>query len=202
MVKFIFDLDGTLTKYETLPFIAEHFLLDEQIAELTMQTVKGNIPFDRSLMKRVAILGKFSVSEVSALLERVDLHEKIHAFIQSHMEHSVIATSNLSCWVDALLQKIGCKAYCSEAYVEEDRVKNITSILCKEAVVDYYRKQGDFIVFVGDGENDAEAMRLADVSIATALIHVPAKNVLAAADHIVHSEEALRSLLEHFLSYG
>ncbi len=45
-------------------------------------------------------------------------------------------------------------------------------------------------------------MRLADVSIATALIHVPAKNVLAAADHIVHSEDALCSLLERFLSYG
>ena len=31
MVKFIFDLDGTITKLETLPIIAKHFSIYDEI---------------------------------------------------------------------------------------------------------------------------------------------------------------------------
>lgn len=34
-MKFLFDLDGTVTSKETLPIIAEHFGVQDQIAELT-----------------------------------------------------------------------------------------------------------------------------------------------------------------------
>ena len=44
-MKFLFDLDGTVTSAETLPIIAEHFECKEEIAELTKRTVHGNIPF-------------------------------------------------------------------------------------------------------------------------------------------------------------
>ncbi len=74
MVKFIFDLDGTLTKKETLPIISDYFSLQEKIAELTTQTVQGNIPFVESFIRRVSILGKCPVSEVSELLAKVELH--------------------------------------------------------------------------------------------------------------------------------
>lgn len=199
MVRFIFDLDGTLTKSETLPIISEHFLLQEKIAELTMQTVQGNIPFVESFIRRVSILGKCPVSEVSELLAEVELHEKVHSFIEAHPEHCIIATGNLLCWVDKLIEKIGCKAFFSEALVEDNTVAKIAAILHKEAVVDYYKKQGDFVVFIGDGNNDMEAMRLADVSIATGLIHAPAKSILAVADYAVYCEDALCRLLNQLL---
>lgn len=199
MVRFIFDLDGTLTKSETLPIISDHFSLQERIAELTMQTVQGNIPFVESFIRRVSILGKCPVSEVSALLEKVELQQKVHSFITAHPEHCIIATGNLFCWIDKLVRKIGCKAYSSEALVEKNMVVRLTTILRKESVVDYYKKQGDFVVFIGDGNNDMEAMRLADVSIATGLIHAPAKSILAVADYAVYCEEALCRLLNQLL---
>lgn len=195
MVKFIFDLDGTLTKYETLPVISHYFSLQEKIAELTMLTVQGNIPFAESFTRRVEILGKCPVSEVSKLLAKMELHAKIHSFILMHSEYCSIATGNLFCWVDRLVQKIGCKAYCSEALVENDTVIKITSILKKETVVDYYKKQGDVVVFIGDGNNDAEAMQKADIAIASGLSHAPAKSILTAADYVVYNEDALCSLL-------
>lgn len=199
MVKFIFDLDGTLTKSETLPVISKHFLLQEQIAELTMQTVQGNIPFVESFIRRVSILGKCPVSEVSELLAKVELHERVHSFIANHPEHCIIATGNLFCWVDKLIQKIGCKAFFSEALVEDNTVAKITTILHKEAVVDYYKKQGDFVIFIGDGNNDMEAMRLSDVSIAAGLIHSPANSILAVVDYAVYCEEALCRILNQLL---
>lgn len=58
-MKFLFDLDGTVTSKETLPIIAEHFGVQDQIAELTHHIVQGNVPFVESFIRRVNILGRF-----------------------------------------------------------------------------------------------------------------------------------------------
>ena len=73
-VKFIFDLDGTVTSQETLQLIAEHFGVQEEISELTARTIRDNVPFIESFIKRVHILGKLSVSGISSLLEKVALY--------------------------------------------------------------------------------------------------------------------------------
>lgn len=199
MVRFIFDLDGTLTTCETLPVISEHFFLQEKIAELTVQTVQGNIPFIESFIRRVSILGKYPVSEISELLEKIPLQEKVCGFIRKYPEHCVIATGNLSCWVNGLVKKIGCQAFCSEAVVENNTVGKISSILKKESLVELYKQKGDVVVFVGDGNNDMEAMRLADIAVAAGLIHSPAPSILTVADYAVYSEEALCRLLSQLL---
>ena len=72
-MKFLFDLDGTVTAAETLPIISEHFGCTEQIAELTARTVAGNVPFIESFIRRVNILGQYSVKETSDLLAQVPL---------------------------------------------------------------------------------------------------------------------------------
>ena len=53
-MKFLFDLDGTVTSAETLPIIANHFNCLEEIGELTKRTVQGNIPFVESFIRRVS----------------------------------------------------------------------------------------------------------------------------------------------------
>ena len=77
MTKFIFDLDGTITKEETLPVIAKYFSIEEEVEELTKQTVMGHVPFVESFIRRVSILGKLPIDEIDALLEDVELHEAI-----------------------------------------------------------------------------------------------------------------------------
>ncbi|MDE4996833.1 hydrolase, partial [Francisella tularensis subsp. holarctica] len=47
-IVFVFDLDGTLTKNETLPVIARYFCIEDEISKLTAETVKCNIPFIES----------------------------------------------------------------------------------------------------------------------------------------------------------
>ena len=64
MTKFIFDLDGTITKEETLPLIARHFKVEGKIEELTRATVAGEVPFIESFIQRVDILGKLPVSKI------------------------------------------------------------------------------------------------------------------------------------------
>ena len=191
MPKFIFDLDGTITAVETLPLIARHFGVEAEIEALTQETIRGNIPFMESFIRRVHILGKLPVAEVSALLTTVPTYPLVTRFIQNHRDHCVIATGNLFCWVEALVHRMGCPCFYSEATLEHGVVKQLTHIVRKEEVVQRFKEQGEKVVFIGDGNNDAEAMRLAHVSIASGLTHWPAPSVLAVADYLVFSEEAL-----------
>ena len=199
MTKFIFDLDGTLTKEETLPLIAKAFGVEEEIAELTERTVMGQIPFVDSFIHRVSLLGKLPVDKIGDLLAHVELHEGLVDFIQRHREQCCIATGNLSCWAAKLIERIGCTAYCSEGEVVNNQVVGITAILKKEEIVARYQEAGWRVVFIGDGDNDVEAMRLADIAVAAGLTHEPSPGVVSVADEMIMEERALCSRLEHFL---
>ena len=168
MTKFIFDLDGTVTKEETLPIIAKHFSVEEEIEKLTKQTVMGHIPF-------------------------------VESFIRRHRENCAIATGNLSCWVAKLVERLGCEVYCSEGQIENNQVVKLTDILKKESVVEKYRAEGHRVVFIGDGNNDVEAMRAADVAIASGLTHAPTASVISVADYLVLNEVALCRQLNQLL---
>lgn len=145
-MKFLFDLDGTVTSAETLPVIADHFNCVEQISELTARTVQGNVPFIESFIRRVNILGGYSVRETSELLSKVPLYPQIAQFINEHREDCIIVTGNLTCWCDGLFKKIGCQCYGSEAECENDKVVKLKTILRKEQIVDQYKSLGETVV--------------------------------------------------------
>ena len=127
-MKFLFDLDGTVTSQETLPIIASYFKVEEQIAELTKRTIQGNVPFIESFIRRVNILGKYSVKETNELLYQVPLYPILAQFIKEHKEDCIIVTGNLTCWCEGLFKKIGCQCYGSEAQIEGDYVIKLKSI--------------------------------------------------------------------------
>lgn len=197
-MKFLFDLDGTVTSQETLPVIANHFNCQEEIADLTKRTVAGNVPFIESFIRRVNILGKYSVKETSNLLAQVPIYPELKHFIDTHRSDCIIVTGNLTCWCEGLFRKIGCQCYGSAAELENDQVVKLKSILRKEEIVDQYRSLGETVVFVGDGNNDLEAMRHANISIATGLTHNPAQSLLAICDYVVYNEQALCRQLRQF----
>ena len=190
-MKFLFDLDGTVTSKETLPVIADFFECKEVIGELTKRTIQGNIPFIESFIRRVNILGKYSVKETSDLLAHIPLYPEVKKFIDDYRSDCIIVTGNLTCWCAGLFKKIGCKFYGSEAECEEDKVVKLKTILRKEDIVDQYKALGETVVFIGDGNNDMEAMRHADISITTGLTHNPAQSLFAITDYVVFNEHAL-----------
>ena len=199
MTKFIFDLDGTVTSAETLPIISTNFNIRGEIDNLTKETIQGNIPFIESFIRRVHILGQLPVNEVSLLLSNVPFYPKILNFIKENNESCIIATGNLKCWIKELVSKIGCAYYCSEAEIENNKVKKLTHILRKENVVERYKYGGEKVVFIGDGNNDMEAMRVADISIASGLTHMSARSILSITDYLVFEEESLCRLLNQLL---
>ena len=196
---FLFDLDGTVTKCETLPLIAKHFKITDQVSKLTDEAVKGNIPFVEAFIRRVNILGKLPVYDVSNLLRGVELYPHVFDFISAHKSNCAVVTGNLRCWVEDLLKRIGIEFYCSEALLDGNKVKKISKILKKENIVEQYKATGRRVVFIGEGNNDVEAMRFADVSVACALTHAPANGCLSVADYYVQDEKSLCRLLNQLL---
>jgi HAD superfamily phosphoserine phosphatase-like hydrolase len=197
--KFIFDLDGTVTAEETLPLIARHFHIQAEIDSITKETIQGNIPFVESFIKRVHLLEELSVSEISSLLGKANLYLELQGFIQKNSTHCIITSGNLSCWVDALIEKIGCRAFCSEAIVENDRIAKLIKILRKELVVEEFQHNGYEVVYIGDGNNDLEAMRTADIAIAVGMTHYPSKSLLPISDYVIFNEKALCRQLNQLL---
>lgn len=194
-MKFLFDLDGTLTMKETLPVIAEHFGIEEQIAPLTQQTVQGIIPFEEGFMKRIHILRQYSVSEISKLLSAVPIHPLLLQFIRQERANCIVVSGNLDCWCHSLLEKIDCKHYCSEALVKDDKLVGIQRLLNKKAIVCTYQEQGEKVAFIGDGHNDLEAMRQADLAIVSGLTNTPSPSLLSIADQVFFDEKELYDFL-------
>ena len=199
MKKFIFDLDGIVTEEGTLPLIAKHFNIPEEIATINKETIQGNIPFVESIIRRVQILGKLPVSEISFLLENLKLYPLLLDFIRKNQENCAIVTGNLRCWVDRLISKTTYEAFCSEACVENDYVVQLSKILRKESVVENFQNAGHKVVYIGNGNEDSEAMRLADISIATGLTNYPSKSLLPISDYLIFNEKALCRQLNQLL---
>lgn len=192
---FVFDLDGTLTACETLPLIAKAFKVEAEIEALTAQTVKGDIPFMESFIRRVEILGHLDTQKVAALLSTVTIDDHINNFITENQTSCIVATGNYRGWISELAKKISCPLVCSEGAPDTTGKVRLTKILKKEDVVREYQARGEKVVFVGDGNNDAEAMRIADISIACGIIHAPAQSVMQVADYAVYDARALVRLL-------
>lgn len=181
---------------ETLPLIAKRFGKTKQIYNLTKKTIKGDIPFIESFLTRVGILGNIPEKKIDELLGKVRLNHKLLHFIKKNSKDCVVLTGNYFGWISKLTRRIPCKVLASEGCLDGKKSVKLSKILKKEEIVKSIRKNGEKVVFIGDGNNDAEAMRFADVAIACGIVHYPARSVLSLADFYIADTNALIRLLD------
>ena len=197
-IKFIFDLDGTLTKKETLKEIAKHFNIEGKINPLTEKAIKGEIPYIENFIKRVEILKVYPINEIQKVLKSIKL-SKLVEFINKNPSLCAIATTNIDEWIKELIKDINCEIYTSKATTKNNKIEKLTKILKKEEIVKKYQERGYKVVFIGDGHNDLEAMRIADISIACGCLHNPANSLFEIVDYLVYDENRLIYFLHQIL---
>ncbi|WP_034862503.1 HAD-IB family phosphatase [Ruminiclostridium cellobioparum] len=195
---FFFDLDGTVTAQEILPEIAKTVGLYEQINELTQLTISGKIPFVESFLSRVEIFRNIKISDVKNVVENIKLNENIVSFIQENKESCFIITGNLDVWVSSLCDRIGCRYFTSKALLSEDGdyVKGVNYVLNKAHIANSFASP---YVAIGDGNNDAEMVRFANIGIAYGGVHMPAVSVMDCASHAIFQEDKLCQFLKQLL---
>lgn len=195
---FAFDLDATITKREFLPMLAQSIGLAKEIETLTESAMRGDASFERNFRTRVELLKEIPVSKACAIAAQIPLHEKIVAFIQEHPHRCMIVTGNLDVWITPMIDKLGMqgRCFCSRASVCQDYLTSITTVLDKAAVCDLLPRP---FVAIGDGKNDVDMLKAAEIGIAFGGVHQPSKELLAVADMVIWEENELVDLLKTLL---
>lgn len=192
---FLFDLDATVTKEEILPALAEQVGLLEEMREMTEKTMRGEIPFQSSFLARVEMLKTIPVSRVAEIVEKTPLNEELSQFIRTHASRCYIVTGNIDVWIEKLIKRIGLPmshCYCSSASVSDDYIISVNSVVDKEKIAKQFVVP---VVAVGDGSNDAEMVRLADVGIGYGGVRPVAYSLMCNATHVICNEHRLYSFL-------
>lgn len=161
---FLFDMDSTITKKEVLPEISQRINKTEEMRQLTEATMRGEIPFRTSFLRRVKILSDISVQEVNDIVANIKLNDEITKFIQENHDRCYVVTGNLDIWISGLMRRLGMIDHCysSKADVIDDRISRIVSVLDKELTVKQFVQP---MVAIGDGDNDSGMARMADIGI-------------------------------------
>lgn len=192
---FLFDLDATVTKEEILPALAEQVGLSEEMREMTEKTMRGEIPFQSSFLARVEMLKTIPVSRVAEIVEKTPLNEELVQFIRTHASRCYIVTGNIDVWIEKLIKRIGLPmshCYCSSASVSDDYIISVNSVVDKEKIAKQFVVP---VVAVGDGSNDAEMVRLADVGVGYGGVRPVAYSLMCNATHVICDEHRLCSFL-------
>ena len=192
---YCFDLDGTVTSQELLPLMAAELDLYDEISALTQATINGLIPFERSFKLRCKLLSDVPIKKVQEVAEKVKLNESIVQFMKENKDNSYIVTGNIYEWIQPIIEKIGCKIFCSKGKFDNDKLSGLEKIIDKGEVVKELRGSDKSIISVGDGMGDVLMFQESDLSIAYGGVHEPIETLRKVSNYIVYEENSLCRLL-------
>lgn len=195
---FLFDLDSTITREEILPVISQRIGKLEEMRNLTEATMRGELPFKTSFLRRVNILSHIDVSEVKRIVSGIPLNEAIARFIRNNTDRCYIVTGNLDIWIEDLMKNLGMEhhVYCSKANVKDDRITQVVSVIDKELTAKQFVQP---LVVVGDGDNDSGMARLADIAIGFGGVRNIAPSLLRNIDYAFYDDCRCAEFLEKLL---
>jgi HAD superfamily phosphoserine phosphatase-like hydrolase len=192
---YCFDLDGTITSQELLPLMAAELDLYEEISALTQATINGLIPFEQSFKLRCKLLSDVPIKKVQEVADKVKLNKSIVQFIRENKDNSYVITGNIYEWIQPIIDKLGCKIFCSEGKFKNGRLSGLEKILDKGKVIKELRGGGKSIISVGDGMGDVLMFQESDLSIAYGGVHEPIETLMKVSNYLVYDEDSLCRLL-------
>lgn len=174
------DMDSTLLAIESIDEIADMHNIKPQVAAITQQTMKGEISFEESLIRRTALLrGLHQDALQSVYDERVKLSPGAERMLQqakiSGLKTMVIS-GGFTFFTDRIKAKLGLDyAAANVLEIENNRLtgKVVGEIIGRQGkaqvlkqVRDELGLQPEQTIAIGDGANDLGMMTEAGISIA------------------------------------
>jgi len=194
---FLFDLDTAVTKREILPVILKRTGLHERTAAL-MENIEGESHFKQNFLQKAEMLKDISISEVSRIVEEIELNDALVKFMQENKDRCYIITNNLDIWIDNLMKSIGMErnVYCSKALVSDDYIEDVFCVVDKSAVVSQMAVP---FVAVGGGNDDVAMIRAAEIGIGFGWKQNVTLPLLEYATHVIYDEKKLIEFLQKLL---
>jgi phosphoserine phosphatase len=191
---YCFDLDGTVTLKEILPELAREADLLEEIQLLTDATLKGVIPFEKSLRLRYKLLSDLGLSTIQKIISRIPLQPDIQNFITTHESQCFIVTGNLDIWIQPVIEILKCKVYSSRTNFEKNSYQ-LSHVLNKAEAIHKIRQNFERVIAIGDSMNDVSMFEASDIGIAYGGVHSTVPSLLDVSHYVVTNGKGLCRLL-------
>ncbi|MFP5249654.1 MAG: phosphoserine phosphatase SerB, partial [Acidobacteriota bacterium] len=176
---FAFDMDSTLIQGEVIDELAKMAGVGEQVARITEAAMRGELAFDESFRRRVALLEGLPAERVFSLREAIPLAEGAERLIRTLQMlgyKTAILSGGFTFFAESLQRPLGIDyVYANQLEIADGRVTGralppIVNGERKAALLAEIAGRENIsleqVVAVGDGANDIPMLKLAGMGIA------------------------------------
>lgn len=176
---FAFDMDSTLIQGEVIDELAKMAGVGDGVSRITEAAMRGELNFDESFTRRVALLKGLSADRVHSLLDTIPLAEGAERLIRTLRllgYKTAVLSGGFTFFAHHLQRTLGIDyVHANELEIAEGKVTGralppLVNGECKAALLREIALREDIsleqVVAVGDGANDIPMLRLAGMGIA------------------------------------
>ncbi|WP_415911808.1 phosphoserine phosphatase SerB [Neptuniibacter sp. QD37_11] len=176
----VFDMDSTLIEAEVIDELAKEAGVGDQVAEITEAAMRGEIDFNESFKRRMALLKGLDVSVLDQIAERLPMTEGAEELVSNLKAlgfKTAILSGGFNYFASHLQKKLGFDyVYANELDIDADgkvtgEVKGtvVNGERKAELLREIAEKEGvslEQTIAVGDGANDLPMLSIAGLGIA------------------------------------
>ncbi len=177
---FVFDMDSTLIQGEVIDELAKMAGVADRVVAITASAMRGEIEFQESFRRRVALLAGLPEARARELLDRIPLMEgteRLFRILKIRGAKTAILSGGFTFFGAYLKEKLGVDhVYANELDVDADgyvtgevRSPIVDGARKAELLVEIASREGiplEQVVAVGDGANDLPMLRVAGMGVA------------------------------------
>lgn len=174
-----FDMDSTLIEQEVINELAKAAGIGEEVAQITESAMRGEIDFDESFAKRLALLEGLSTDVLDGICEQLTLSKGAQFTLRALKAlgyHTVLVSGGFTYFAQHIANKLGIdEVHANELDIDADEVTGYVRLpivngerkamlTCK--IAEHLGIDMTQVVCIGDGANDLAMMAEADLGIA------------------------------------
>ncbi|MBF0659622.1 phosphoserine phosphatase SerB [Psychrobacter sp. NG25] len=174
-----FDMDSTLIEQEVIVELAKTAGIGEEVAAITESAMRGEIDFDESFAKRVALLKDIPIDVLDDICSRLTLSVGARTTISALKAlgyHTVLVSGGFTYFARYIAEQLGIdEVHANFLDIDEGMVTGhvqlpIVNGAKKAAIVEHTAERLGIdmsqVVCIGDGANDLPMMAIADLGVA------------------------------------
>lgn len=176
---FAFDMDSTLIQAEVIDELAKMAGVGDQVARITERAMRGELNFDESFTRRVALLKGLAAERLDSLADSIPLAEGAERLIRTLRMlgyKTAILSGGFTFFAQRLQERLGIdyvhanELEIADGVVTGRAVHPILNAERKAALLGEIAREEDIsleqVVAVGDGANDIPMLKVAGMGIA------------------------------------
>ena len=175
----VMDVDGTLIAEEVIDLLGKEAGCEEEISQITKQAMRGELDFETSLRKRVALLKGLPISVFDTVFKSIHLSQNAQEFISILQKNGILValvSGGFTPIVERLAKSLGIFYFSANQLEVKDGfltgrlVGEIVTGQVKKSTLEKWRKELELpkerTIAIGDGANDLLMLKSAGHSIA------------------------------------